>query len=165
MTDDDYLRWLVDRADRLRATIATSAGLLVTADVVVMSGQAFLTRTLWNEIVSRSPMPLHLLAQMGVLLLGWLALFAALGRALGAIAAANGFRMSHYPSQGRRPAVIDPKLLGSALDSSATVREQLSAAIADVEAARESLHQAGFNLILAPCLVSLSVAVQGFFND
>ena len=43
MEQHEFLRWLLERSDRLRAQVASLAGFLLTANVLASSGLSFVT--------------------------------------------------------------------------------------------------------------------------
>ncbi len=165
MSEDKNQRWLIDRADHLRSTCASSAGFLVMANAVAVSAMTFLTRSLWDAVTTASATPWHLWAQLGVFGLAWIALGASLIRSVAAVAAANGFRLGYYPSQR----IAAPLLMSDGSPESTlqvvSLKDQLKAATLHLAAAQANLRKAGFNLVMVPVIVFVSFAVQNVLND
>jgi hypothetical protein len=169
MSEDNHQRWLIDRADHLRSTCASSAGFLVTANAVAVSAMTFLTRSLWDAVTTASATPTsatpwHLWAQLGLFGLAWIALGASVIRSVAAVAAANGFSLGYYPSQR----IAAPLLMSEVSPESMQVlplEDQLKAATLHLAAAQANLRNAGFNLVMVPVIVFASFFAQGLVND
>jgi len=158
-------RWLIDRADRLRATCGSSSGLLLTANAITISALGFLTNSLWEAIKQSTQTPWHFWAQMAVFGLAWIALGASFIRAIAAVTAANGFSLNDYPGQPLYKPLLTVSVDQQGADPEiAPLDRQLQTAAYHLSQSQSNLRKAAFNLLCVPLLVFVSYIVQGLLQ-
>ena len=164
MDQDELLRWSLERSDRLRATVASSAGLMLAASVLTSSGLSFVTQAVWQEMKGLRPhVPWTFVVQMVLLSVSWVVLIASIARALEAVAAANGLDFWEWPSRFRGPPLLAIKDEASVATGSMNdlLKKDLAAAAQYFHDSQRSLHKAEFNLALVVLLVVVSYMARG----
>jgi hypothetical protein len=165
MDQDDLLRWLLGRSDGLRATMASSAGFLLTADVLVVAGLSYVSQAVWQEAKTLKLEPWVMLAQLIALAVAWGFLLFSVARALCAVAAANGFDVIDRPSRPTSEPLfrIDDEASADSKKLTELLRKDVEAASHYARTAKSSLHKSGFNLILVVLLIVVSYLVRASF--
>ena len=146
--NSDRILWLIDRADRLRAGTAASAGAFIATLSILLTALTYGVGWAWSELAAER---LWVPAVLGV---SWLMLVVALFTALDSLSHANGF--SVWTKSGAITASSDPHISDEALCT------RLEEAVAGYDRAVVKLRAAARLTGLAPGVVFLAAFLHVF---
>ena len=156
MYQSDY-RWLIDRSDRIRSVITTSAAIVLTAMPLFIAGLSYFSKVIYDSRPDEGVFALDMIIPIVLLVIAWLCLFFAAGSSLGAIARANGFNIMDYPSQHPKNSLVDVRIDCDNLSA------QLDAAAEAQHKAITSLRDAAWSIVLVILFLFATFLARAYF--
>ena len=156
MDKSDY-RWLIDRSDRIRSGITTSAAIVLAAMPLFIAGLSYFSIVIYDSKPNEGVFILEMIIPIVLLGITWLCVFFAAGSSLGAIARANGFNLMDYPSQHTKNSLVDVRIncdnLSAQLDTAAEAQFR----------AVTSLRDAAWSIVLVILFLVASFLARAYF--
>ena len=107
----DQIKWLINRSDQLRLAIASGAGTLISAIVILITAVSFFLNFVIRSVRPTAPQhPWSIYFLIGTLVGSWILLGIALLLAVSAIAKAHGLTMSHTSKENPLNSIADVTL-------------------------------------------------------
>ncbi len=156
MDKSDY-RWLIDRSDRIRRGITTSAAIVLTAMPIFIAGLSYFSKVIIDSKPDEGVFVLEIVIPLVLLGIAWLCVFFAAGSSLGAIARANGFNIMDYPSQHPKNSLVDVRIDCENLSA------QLDVAAEAQLRAVTSLRDAAWSIVLAIFFLVATFIARSYF--
>ena len=156
MDKSDY-RWLIDRSDRIRSGITTSAAIVFAAMPLFIAGLSYFSKMIIDSKPDEGVFVLEMVIPLVLLGVSWLCVLFAAGLSLGAIAKANGFNIMDYPSQHPKNSLIDARIDCENLSA------QLDVAAEAQLRAVTSFRDAAWSIVLAILFLVAAFIARSYF--
>lgn len=155
--DQSNYRWLIDRSDRIRSGITTSAAIVLTAMPLFIAGLSYFSRVIYDSKPDEGVFVLEMIIPIVLLGITWLCVFFAAGSSLGAITRANGFNIMDYPSQHPKSSLVDVRIDCDNLSA------QFDAAAEAQRRAAISLRDAAWSIVLVILFLVATFLARAYF--